>query len=81
MRGGAGAVTFKNVFATECEFTITSDNPAFEVARTETIAAKTEKEIAVKFTPGDDAPKTAKLLISCDKVSTPFVYYLRATGA
>jgi len=80
LRGGAGGVTFKNVFGSETEFTMTVDNPAFVVSRTEKIPAKQTKTIAVSFKPGaPDAPTTAKLLITCAQTpATPWVYYLRA---
>jgi len=79
LTGGAGAVSFKNVFGSEMEFTFTVDNPAFTVNRTEKIPAKQAKSIAVQFkSTGPDAPTTAKLLVTCGETPTPWVYYLRA---
>jgi len=49
LKGGAGGVSFKNVFASEMEFTFTLDNPAFTVNKTEKIPAKGVKQIAVNY--------------------------------
>ena len=81
IKGGSGSVEFKNVFAAETEFTLTTDNPAFVVARTEKIGAKQTKAFSVVYKPPEEgvANVNAKLMVTCAGVTTPWVYYLKAT--
>ena len=78
LKGGSGSVNFKNVFAAETEFTFTVDNPCFTVERAQKIPAKNTKAVGISFKEQPDLPKTAKLLVTCAEVPTPWVYYLRA---
>ena len=81
VRGGSGSVEFKNVFAAETEFTLTTDNPAFVVSRTEKIGAKQTKAFSVAYKAPEEgvANVNAKLMVTCAGVTTPWVYYLKAT--
>jgi hydrocephalus-inducing protein len=79
--GATGAsVSFKNPFDAETTFVVTTDNPAFVAARSETIGAKQTKTIGVRYEPSDASRgTTAKLLVTSDRVpGAPWAFYLKA---
>ena len=83
LRGGKGDVAFKNVFTKEVEFTFLVDNPAFEVKKSEKVAAKKGIVIPVTFkdvpsADGKPGPRTGKLMVTCPESSAPWIFYLRA---
>lgn len=82
IRGGSGAVSFKNVFSKETTFSLSVDNPSFSVSDAEKIAAKHSKSIAISYRAaagsGDAQSRNCRLIISCADTPHPWVYYITA---
>jgi len=74
--GKQGIVEFRNPFDKPTEFSLQVDNPAFMVPmRTQKIDPQKAVQISVNFK--SDRPQGGRLIVSCDKVSTPWVFFLK----
>jgi hypothetical protein len=74
--GGSGVVEFRNPFQQVTEFTLQVDNPAFTVQkRAERIDQQKVVSIPVSFK--SETVQGGRLIISCEKVSTPWIFFLK----
>ncbi|CAJ1398933.1 unnamed protein product [Effrenium voratum] len=76
MNGKQGVVEFRNPFDKATDFSLQVDNPTFMVPmRTQRIDPQKSVNISVNFK--SDRPQGGRLIISCDKVSTPWIFFLK----
>lgn len=76
MNGKQGTVEFRNPFDKPTDFSLQVDNPCFMVpTRTQRIDPQKSVQISVNFK--SDRPQGGRLIISCDKVSTPWIFFLK----
>jgi len=74
--GKQGVVEFRNPFDKPTDFSLQVDNPAFMVPmRTQRIDPQKSVQISVNFK--SEKPQGGRLIISCDKVSTPWIFFLK----
>eukprot|EP00931_Biecheleriopsis_adriatica_P045665 TRINITY_DN2614_c0_g1_i1.p1 TRINITY_DN2614_c0_g1~~TRINITY_DN2614_c0_g1_i1.p1 ORF type:complete len:5069 (-),score=1280.39 TRINITY_DN2614_c0_g1_i1:105-14627(-) len=74
--GKQGEVVFRNPFDKPTDFSLQVDNPAFMVPmRTQRIDPQKEVRITVSFK--SERPQGGRLIISSDKVSTPWIFFLK----
>eukprot|EP00933_Yihiella_yeosuensis_P077861 TRINITY_DN8880_c0_g1_i1.p1 TRINITY_DN8880_c0_g1~~TRINITY_DN8880_c0_g1_i1.p1 ORF type:complete len:1522 (-),score=340.36 TRINITY_DN8880_c0_g1_i1:161-4051(-) len=74
--GKQGVVEFRNPFDKPTDFALQVDNPAFMVPmRTQRIDSQKSVSISVNFK--SDRAQGGRLIISCDKVSTPWIFFLK----
>eukprot|EP00434_Breviolum_minutum_P007893 symbB.v1.2.006964.t2/scaffold348.1/size222345/3 len=76
MNGKQGVVEFRNPFDKPTDFSLQVDNPCFMVPmRTQRIDPQKAVQISVNFK--SDRSQGGRLIISCDKVSTPWIFFLK----
>lgn len=74
--GKQGLVEFRNPFDKATDFSLQVDNPCFMVPmRTQRIDPQKSVQINVNFK--SDRSQGGRLIISCDKVSTPWIFFLK----
>eukprot|EP00930_Biecheleria_cincta_P015308 TRINITY_DN12810_c0_g1_i1.p1 TRINITY_DN12810_c0_g1~~TRINITY_DN12810_c0_g1_i1.p1 ORF type:complete len:5041 (+),score=1000.88 TRINITY_DN12810_c0_g1_i1:126-15248(+) len=74
--GKQGVVEFRNPFDKPTDFSLQVDNPAFMVPmRTQRIDPQKAVQISVNFK--SEKVQGGRLIISCDKVSTPWIFFLK----
>jgi len=75
--GGKNTVDFRNPFSEDVEFTLQVDNMNFSVQHnTQVIKAGQKEAIQVSFSKCDRG-QGGRLSLSCEKVSTPWVFFLK----
>lgn len=74
--GKQGIVEFRNPFDKPTDFSLQVDNPAFMVPmRTQRIDPQKAVQISVNFK--SEKVQGGRLIVSCDKVSTPWIFFLK----
>eukprot|EP00439_Symbiodinium_sp_Y106_P048024 s951_g6.t1 len=85
MNGKQGVVEFRNPFDKPTDFSLQVDNPCFVVPMRAQRTVRSsgymlidpQKTVQISINFKSDRPQGGRLIISCDKVSTPWIFFLK----